>query len=69
MIPRIGPRNITGREFPVWVDLSAPQSDLPASPLLTRVKRLLAELIASPRVPARRPNGSAGIFAARVDAT
>ena len=36
-------RNITGREFPVWVDLHAHQPTLLASPLLTRVERLLAE--------------------------
>ena len=36
-------RNITGREFPVWVDLPAHQPALLASPLLTRVERLLAE--------------------------
>jgi hypothetical protein len=36
-------RKITGREFPVWVDLPAHQPTLLASPLLTRVERLLAE--------------------------
>jgi hypothetical protein len=36
-------RDITGREFPVWVDLPAHQPALLASPLLTRVERLLAE--------------------------
>jgi hypothetical protein len=36
-------RNITGREFPVWVDLPAQQPALLASPLLARVERLLAE--------------------------
>jgi hypothetical protein len=36
-------RKITGREFPVWVDLPAHQPALLASPLLTRVERLLAE--------------------------
>ena len=36
-------RRITGREFPVWVDLPAHQPALLASPLLTRVERLLAE--------------------------
>jgi hypothetical protein len=36
-------RNITGREFPVWVDLPAHQPALLASPLLARVERLLAE--------------------------
>jgi hypothetical protein len=35
-------RKITGREFPVWVDLPAHQPALLASPLLTRVERLLA---------------------------
>ena len=35
-------RKITGREFPVWVDLPAHQAALLASPLLTRVERLLA---------------------------
>ena len=34
-------RNITGREFPVWVDLPAHQPALLASPLLTRVEQLL----------------------------
>lgn len=37
-------RKITGREFPVWVDLPAHQPALLASPLLTRVERLLAEV-------------------------
>ena len=36
-------RKITGREFPVWVDLPAHQPALLASPLLARVDRLLAE--------------------------
>ena len=36
-------RKITGREFPVWVDLPAHQPALLASPLLARVERLLAE--------------------------
>jgi hypothetical protein len=36
-------RKITGREFPVWVDLPAHQPALLASPLLSRVERLLAE--------------------------
>lgn len=36
-------RKITGREFPVWVDLPAHQPTLLASPLLTRVERWLAE--------------------------
>ena len=36
-------RKITGREFPVWVDLPAHQPALLASTLLTRVERLLAE--------------------------
>ena len=35
-------RKITGREFPVWVDLPAHQPALLASPLLGRVERLLA---------------------------
>ena len=35
-------RKITGREFPVWVDLPAHQPALLASPLLARVERLLA---------------------------
>jgi hypothetical protein len=35
-------RKITGREFPVWVDLPAHQPDLLASPLLDRVEALLA---------------------------
>jgi hypothetical protein len=36
-------RKITGREFPVWVDLPAHQPALLASPLLTRVEGLLAD--------------------------
>ena len=36
-------RKITGREFPVWVDLPAHQPALLASPLLARVERLLAQ--------------------------
>lgn len=36
-------RKITGREFPVWVDLPAHQAALLTSPLLPRVERLLAE--------------------------
>jgi hypothetical protein len=36
-------RKITGREFPVWVDLPAHQPALLASPLLSRAERLLAE--------------------------
>jgi len=36
-------RKITGREFPVWVDLPAHQPALLASSLLTRAERLLAE--------------------------
>lgn len=36
-------RKITGREFPVWVDLPAHQPALLASPLLARVEQLLAE--------------------------
>jgi len=36
-------RKITGREFPVWVDLPIHQPALLASPLLTRVERLLAD--------------------------
>ena len=36
-------RKITGREFPVWVDLPAHQPALLASPLLTRVEQLLAQ--------------------------
>ena len=35
-------RKITGREFPVWVDLPAHQPDLLASPILARVERLLS---------------------------
>ena len=35
-------RKITGREFPVWVDLPAHQPALLASPLLGRVEQLLA---------------------------
>ena len=34
-------RKITGREFPVWVDLSAHQPALLASPLLARAEQLL----------------------------
>lgn len=37
-------RKITGREFPVWVDLPAHQPALLASPVLGRVERLLAEM-------------------------
>jgi len=36
-------RKMTGREFPVWVDLPAHQDDLLASPLLARVEGLLAD--------------------------
>lgn len=36
-------RDITGWEFPVWVDLPAYQATLLASPLLARVERSLAE--------------------------
>jgi len=36
-------RKITGREFPVWVDLPAHQPALLASPLMRRAERLLAE--------------------------
>jgi hypothetical protein len=36
-------RKITGREFPVWVDLPAHRPALLASPVLSRVERLLAE--------------------------
>lgn len=35
-------RKITGREFPVWVDLPAHQPALLASPLLARMERALA---------------------------
>jgi hypothetical protein len=35
-------RKITGREFPVWVDLPAHQPALLASPLLAKAERLLA---------------------------
>jgi len=38
-------RKITGREFPVWVDLPAHQPALLASPLLARVEQLLAETL------------------------
>jgi hypothetical protein len=34
-------RKITGREFPVWVDLPAHQASLLASPVLSRVESLL----------------------------
>jgi hypothetical protein len=34
-------RKITGREFPVWVDLPAHQASLLASPILSRVESLL----------------------------
>src|SRR5262245_30416872 len=37
-------RKITGREFPVWVDLPAHQPSLLASPLLPRVEQLLADV-------------------------
>jgi hypothetical protein len=36
-------RKITGREFPVWLDLPSHQPTLLASTLLTRVERLLAD--------------------------
>ena len=36
-------RKITGREFPVWVDLPAHRPALLASPVLVRVERLFAE--------------------------
>jgi hypothetical protein len=36
-------RDITGREFPVWVDLPAHQPDLLASPLLARAEQLLGD--------------------------
>jgi hypothetical protein len=36
-------RKITGREFPVWVDLPAHRPALLASPVLARVERLFAE--------------------------
>jgi hypothetical protein len=36
-------RNITGREFPAWIDLPAHQPALLGSPLLGQVERLLAE--------------------------
>jgi hypothetical protein len=36
-------RKITGREFPVWVDLPAHQPALLGSPVLARVERLLAD--------------------------
>ena len=36
-------RKITGREFPVWVDLAIHQPALLRSPLLPRAERLLAE--------------------------
>jgi hypothetical protein len=34
-------RKITGREFPVWVDLPAHQTSLARSPLLGRIEDLL----------------------------
>jgi len=34
-------RKITGREFPVWVDLPAHQPSLLSSPILTNVESLL----------------------------
>jgi hypothetical protein len=37
-------RKITGREFPVWVDLPVHEPALLASSLLTRVERLLAQI-------------------------
>src|SRR5262249_47470960 len=36
-------RRMTGREFPVWVDLPAHQPHLLTSPLLTRVERMFSE--------------------------
>jgi hypothetical protein len=35
-------RKITGREFPVWVDLPAHQPSLLSSPVLRNVERLLS---------------------------
>jgi hypothetical protein len=35
------PRKITGREFPVWVDLPAHHASLLRSPVLARIERLL----------------------------
>jgi len=37
-------RKITGREFPVWVDLPAHQPALLASPVLARVEQIFAEV-------------------------
>src|SRR5437899_1322001 len=37
-------RKITGREFPVWVDLPAHQPALLSSPVLARVEGLFAEV-------------------------
>ncbi len=37
-------RKITGREFPVWVDLPAHRPALLASPVLARVEQILAEV-------------------------
>jgi hypothetical protein len=34
-------RKITGREFPVWVDLPAHQPSLASSPILGKVESLL----------------------------
>ena len=36
-------RKMTGREFPVWVDLPAHQPALLASPVLARAEQLFAE--------------------------
>lgn len=43
-------RKITGREFPVWIDLPAHQPALLASPVLARAEQLLRES-APPTVP------------------
>jgi hypothetical protein len=37
-------RKITGREFPVWVDLPAHRPALLASPVLARVEQIFAEV-------------------------
>ena len=42
-------RKITGREFPVWVDLPAHQASLVSSPILANVERLLS--LDRPRLP------------------
>jgi hypothetical protein len=52
-------RNITGREFPAWVDLPDHQANLLGSPLLGRVERLLGDSGADPGERSRAEAGPA----------